>query len=440
MARKKHLALGVFVLALIYSWQVLGLHKAWYIEDDPYLYAFVSRVANPLQFFFDKTVVESPEVRYLIGANYTPAHFAAMWFDNLMAVRQPAFAYAHTALVLAFTSGLLFYLLSYFLPWFLALTGCVAFLLLPGTIVVTNFLSTRHYLQSLCLALAGVVLVLYQGKGRPGFKTHMIYWVGAFLVSFSAFFKEVSIFPALFILLGLFVWRRRWTALPALIIFPLAWVIIRWSMVGFSPHYPGSPQSLSDVWRVVSAIPSILVSHPAGYGLLLFLVPIFIFAVRKPRFGSGLTLWILVILASLLPIIPACMNLLSGTANTWHRLFFVPGLVLVVALLHGIASIPSTKGKSLLALVLLGILLIPFPRNNSYWRDLQRAHKKEGLLYLEPKRVLVESRVAAFWFLDGVHRYFTPNEPIHYLTQKTPAKQREEMIQKYGPAVDAGVP
>ena len=135
----------------------LGTPGDWWFEDDPVLYAAIGKVASPWLFFYDMAANRLATT----GPNeLAPVLLSSMWLDLWLAPRSTAWAYAHSGLVyLATAVAFYFAMLRLLREKWLALATTIAWMLLPSTSVLVEFLSTRHYMIGMFWALLAAMSV-----------------------------------------------------------------------------------------------------------------------------------------------------------------------------------------------------------------------------------------------------------------------------------------
>ena len=144
---------------------------------------------------------------------------SSMWLDLWLAPRSTVWAYTHSGLVyLATAVAFYFAMLRLLRERWLALATTVAWMLLPSTTVLVEFLSTRHYLIGMFWALLAAMSVDDALKARPGPRTLLLVRVAAF--TWLSIISKEFFPPAVLTLTFLwFAWRRDWrgAAIPVVL-------------------------------------------------------------------------------------------------------------------------------------------------------------------------------------------------------------------------------
>src|SRR2546423_4406751 len=236
--------------SLAYNVFFLRTFSHWWFEDDAYLFGFVRTIRNPAAFFSRETIKSLGA-----GGALTPFQAVSEWIDSGIAYRSLAFAHFHNTVSVAVTLMLLFHVLRRFgVSIRAAIVVCLLWLCLPATIVVTDFLSARHYLEGFAVSLLAVAFAqnIGQGTWRENARTIALLCL---TVGSAMLFKELyAITVPLFCAIYLFESKRYRAAVASLILIPLYFVYRYWV---FGP-------------TVASGSPPL---RPSGYLIYLWRLP-----------------------------------------------------------------------------------------------------------------------------------------------------------------------
>ena len=231
----------------------LGTPGDWWFEDDPVLYAAIGKTASPWLFFYDMAANRLATT----GPNeLAPVLLSSMWLDLWLAPRSTAWAYAHSGLVYLATAVAFFFAMLRLLRgnW-LALATTIAWMLLPSTSVLVEFLSTRHYMIGMFWALLAAMSVDDALQARPGPRGFLLLRVAAF-IWLSIISKEFFP-PAVLTLTFLwFAWQRDWRGAAIPVALGALYAIYRFSMTEPSlVYYGNSLMSVSQVAKLLLRLP-----------------------------------------------------------------------------------------------------------------------------------------------------------------------------------------
>lgn len=391
--------------SLIYNVLFLRTFSHWWFEDDACLFGVVRTVQNPVLFFVSRQTIKS----LCAGGALTPFQAVSEWIDSHIAFRSLAFAHFHNTVSVAIALLLLFHVLRRFgLSARATIVVGLLWLLLPSTIVVTDFLSARHYLEGFAVSLLAVALaqniaqeVWRENAGR----------IALFCLTLACamLFKELyAITVPLFCAIYLFESRRRRAAFGALLLIPLFLAYRYWVFGGTldagSPHL-GPREYLT----YLSRLPYAILGNAAGYPLvLLFVVLLVGFARQQKRPGRFLAYAFLIIASNLAVIYPVAfpVSLVWLEHGTWNRALFLLGSGLLIA--GGIACFHSRLryARAFVPLLTFSVLFCGAIVTRTEWQRMMLQAKREGTFYVAHPDRLFYSEVPMAAFLDDVRRLY----------------------------------
>jgi hypothetical protein len=390
-----------FLTSVVYNVFFLRTFSHWWFEDDPYLFGFVRTIRNPAAFFARETIKSLGA-----GGALTPFQALSEWIDSHIAYRSLGFAHFHNTVSVAVTLMLLFHVLRRFgVSIRGAIVVCLLWLCLPATIVVTEFLSARHYLEGFAVSLLAVAFTqnLTQGAWREKARTIALLCL---TVASAMLFKELyAITVPLFCGIYLFEAKRNRAALASLILIPLYFVYRYWV---FGPTVAsGSPWLRPAEYLIYLArVPYTLVGNFGGYVLVLLALALLVLFARQHKTPGRFLIYAALVLGSDLAVIypvafPVSLQWLDH--GTWCRVLFLLGSGLLIA--GGIACFhaPMPRRARIFAAVLTFAILIPGAVvTRTEWQRLMLQSKREGTFYVAHPDRLLYSEVPAAFFLDGV--------------------------------------
>ena len=144
--RRNKLAI-LFIIPILAMMQVsrVDLLSGWWFEDDTINFSYVENHQSVIDYFIDGSKLSAP----MMGTQPLPIQYASYWFDQHILPHGVQYSYLHSALLYSVTSILLFLLLSKFMNYFSAFMVCLTWMLLPSTLTILEFLSTRHYMYGM---------------------------------------------------------------------------------------------------------------------------------------------------------------------------------------------------------------------------------------------------------------------------------------------------
>jgi len=418
-----------FLTSVVYNVFFLRTFSHWWFEDDAYLFGFVRTIRNPAAFFTRETIKSLGA-----GGALTPFQAISEWIDSQIAYRSLALAHFHNTISVAVALILLFHVLRRFgVSIRAAIAVCLLWLCLPATIVVTDFLSARHYLEGFAVSLLAVAFAQNIGQGTWRENARTIAWL-CLTVGSAMLFKELyAITVPLFCAIYLVESKRYRAALALLILIPLYFV---YRYYVFGPTVAsGSPWLRPSEYLIyLSRLPYMLAGNFGGYALVVVAITLLIlFARQQERPGRFLIYAALVLGSDLAVIYPVAfpVSLQWHEHGTWCRALFLLGSGLVI--IGGIACFhaPLPQRARIFATLLTFAVLIPGAVvTRIEWQRLLLQSKREGRFYLAHPDRLFYSEVPAAFFLDGVR--FLYDIPVrHHIFAVERQQPPAEILNRY---------
>ena len=181
--------IGIISFVLAFSFFYINITQYWWFEDDPGQY---SAIIN--HFVFNSEIISDlKSFMPIFSGHMVPMFVLSMLFDIKMASFDTlvTFAYCHNAISLLFTALIFFEILLLFTKnkkgsFFVVLIWCI----LPSTISVFHFLSTRHYMEGFFFALLSIYFLKKVCDEEWTENFFILFLIG--LSSFiSIFYKEI---------------------------------------------------------------------------------------------------------------------------------------------------------------------------------------------------------------------------------------------------------
>lgn len=417
-------AAALLAFGLVYSTAFLGLPSRWWFEDDPTLFAYASTIHNPASIFTDPAVL-----RHLTaGAALAPMQLVSYWVDIKLAGFSPGFAYAHQVVSFLLTLLFLYLLLAHLLNGdkLAALAGSVVWSLLPATLVVVQFLATRHYLEGMLFSTVSLHLEerLRFGERTGNERGRLGWWASAAVLSSAAIamlYKETyaAIVPAVLLISA---WRHRDRALAGLTV-ALAGLYVLYRSSVLAPGFRYGDMPLLEPWqyaKFLSKLPYTISSNYGGYCVFAAVAALCVYGARKRKAGPEIVLCFGVLCAiSLAAIFPVSFPL-YGTIrrpDPWYRIVFLLNTLIVVFGTWFAARWAHRRVQAGLVVVALAVVLPGAVKTRKLWVEMTSSAEREGKFYLDHPDKLVLSEQEAYWFLPGIDSMYGIKTP-HYVLLK----------------------
>ena len=427
--------MALLLLGAAHLWAYLRLQSRWWFEDDPSLFAYANEIHNPASVFFDPAVLR----HFTTGKALVPMQLVSYWVDTRLAKLSPAFAYAHQASSFLLTLLVLYFLLLRLLRNNKAAAFCISFLwmLAPSTLVVVQFLATRHYLEGLFFALLAVFVLSKAGlQNRP--RDWRAYAIAFTCGVIAALYKEIYavIVPAFF--LG-YSWKYKSRGLAmGAVAMTIAYGVYRFWMLGAALDYNMAFLSAPQYLKFLSKLPYTLSSNYGGYVLWGIIAVLCAYSARAVPAGEerrGPLAFGIAVLAGLCiaTIIPVSYPL-YGTIRvpgTWYRIVFLLNTVLLIS--GGCLAVRYLTTRMQLALGLLTMIVLGAgaAKTDKLWVAMTARAECEGKFYLNnPDKVLL-SEQEAWWFIPGVHWMYGVKTPHYVLLKDVQSTRTESPVWRY---------
>lgn len=418
------------LFATVYNIWYLKLFTRWWYADDPLQIHLVSVIANPAEIFVDPSRLHN----WGTGNALVPFQLLSYWIDAHLFGADPFPAYVHNFLAfLAATSLLYLVLLRCTGRKSVAFSATLVWMLLPSTLAVHQYISTRHYMEGLlfALALALTVLRTHAQDNQTGWELLAIGCLG--LISMLC--KEVyaTTVPTFLALVGL--WQRRyrlvWIGIGLAAVYGAYRVTFLGTHLTYTMELVGPREYLS----FLAHLPYMFTATPIGY--VIYAGMALLIGLTFRRSGRA-AVWPLVLFASLvatalLAVYPVtwAVQLVYKVPGTWYR---VPFLINTLIVICGAWMLSRSLGRFTGAVVFGLVLFLVLPGTEMtrlQWLAITSKAEMEGKFYIENPDKLLYSEEEASWFIYGVHKlYNVPDE--HYINKyftTDPLAQR--MIRKY---------
>lgn len=408
----------IIAVGLVQGVLFLQTWTDFWFDDDATLFAFVSGVKNPLSFFLSQKVIAEA------GFSFTPMQMLSYWLDLKMSGTNPVGAYLHSTGAFILTAVMLFLVLRFSQTTRFSLLVTLAWMSLPSTIVVEEFIGARHYMEGLLLTLCSLFfcykyLETGQGGRRLGFIALAL--VCLFLAMLA---KEVYVttgFLCVFLLLSS---HKRYGAGAVVVVLGLIYACYRIWAVGLASKYPVPATDTGVYLRFIGQLPYIFSGNHLGYLLAGGTVAGGAWLALKRRFPyrPG-AVFILIAVVSCLTIFPGSFYLSQEwqSRGTWYRLPFILNLVLLIGgclLVHR----GNRRFAALMAAILAVSLLHGATLTRSHWNTLKDRYTVTGRFYIANRDKLVYSEVPAYWYLGGLKALYRLDHPFILSSSPPPFK------------------
>lgn len=391
----------------------------------------VSIIANPLRIFMDPSVLNS------WGASnaLVPFQLLSYWIDMHLFGPFPFPVYVHNVLSFLVVTLLLYaVLLQCTRDRFAALSATLLWMILPSTLAVHQFISTRHYMEGLLFALAMIYVTFksLEQEKRISVKTAVLI-SGLGLIGMLC--KEIyaTTIPTFLAMIGL--WRRRYALVVLGICLTVIYATYRLTFLGGDLTYTMEFVSGREYLFFLSKIPYALTASPLGYllyGAIGILTGLNFW--RNGRKAIWPTLLFVALMAvTFLALYPVtwAFNLVYDTPGVWYRVPFLVNTWLVIYgtwLLHQLVEQPTLST----ILVLITFLILPsVEMTRWHWQTTVAQAETEGMFYINNPDKLLYSQAEALWFIQGVHELYNVPQK-HYIHKYYPfSPLSQTMIRQY---------
>ena len=319
-----------------------------------------------------------------------------------------------------------------------ALAGVTLWLCLPSTVVITEFLSTRHYLEGLLLGIIAVSFGFASVSGEPKKAARRACFAGIFYL-LACTTKEVYVSAVWVILLLLYLDARRFSALLGTIACGVLYAAYRfWSLGLVGKNLGGS--FLEDYHLFLARIPYLFTGNWGGYPVLAAGLILLVVLWRQGKVTwKHLFFMAAVYGVMLLTIFPVSAPVTHQYKDlgTWYRIVFLLNSFTLVCLAWLVSRL---KNPNLVLAGFLIALLLVLPstyKTSKLWDANKARYQSDARFYLDHPDRLLYSKLPATWFLYGVHNLYLPDQPQHYLTWRVNnGTPKDYLYQKAQPGVE----
>ena len=394
--------------------------KTWsdfWFDDDATLFAFVSGVKNPLAFFLSKKVIAEA------GFSFTPMQMLSYWIDLKMFGTNPVGAYLHSTCVFILTAAMLFAVLRSLVDVGFSLFVTLAWMFLPSTIVVVEFIGARHYMEGMLLTLCAI-FCCFQYLKTSRVDRQLCFLALAFACLFMAMLnKEVYVTSGLLCVFLFFIWHKKYSGGFTVVLLGVVYACYRVWALGLASKYPVPATDGAAYIKFLSQLPFIFSGNHLGYLLLGGTAVCAAMLAIQRRFPYRIgAIFILIVVVTCLTIFPGSLYLSNEWQNrgTWYRLPFVLNLVLLIG-----GCLLVRRGNHrlsiLMAVILMSSMIYGAILTRSQWNGLKDRYAVTGRFYIANRDKLVYSEVPAYWYLGGLKELYHLDHPFILSTSLKPS-------------------
>jgi hypothetical protein len=424
-------ALALIVLTVSVAY-LRSIFKWWY-EDDPLQFHYAAQIACPWDIFTDSSTLRG----FGSGHALVPMQLLSYWLDGKFARYSPLVAYLHSLLSLLATTLLFYTLLAHRLAdRAVSFAVVVLWVLLPSTLVVHQFLATRHYMEGLLFALAAALVVEKSSaawRSRWGQIWHLA--AGLLLAAISMLYKEIfaAIVPVYLLLAGLL--RRR----PIYVLFSMVLVALyalyRLWLLGPSLAYTMPFLGMADYMRSLAVFPFTFSANWGGYIIYAGIGFLALLSVIRPRGDSRRVAISMVLLtaAAFVAIYPVAYAILHAYSlpRPWYRVPFVIH-TLMLAWAGYLTTVYVSRRQQLACLVIILVVVLPGTHwTQQLWNERMVRAELEGRFYIENPDKLLLSEEEAFWYILGVHQMYGVAREHYINVQSTATPHARQVARQY---------
>lgn len=405
----------ILILLVIFGLFYFPALFKWWYEDDTFQYFYVSTIADPINIFTDAETMRK------FSRAFVPMQILSYWVDFKLFGFNFLAAYIHSLLSLLFTSVVLFKVAKKLTQdSFVSMSMVITWLLLPSTLVVTQFIATRHYLEGLFFALLAIYfLIVYLEKSEE--KSFRFVLLITFFAFLSIFCKEIYATSIMFLLFILGIIYKKIPLIISSIILALSYFAYRNWVFGTDINYTmpflGAKQYLYFLYFQIYTFSA----NYWGYAILIGILFLNFLMIRrfKQTAVKEFGLFIGLTSACLLALYPVAyaIFLTYKTPGTWYRATFITNTILA---LWGVYSLSKITSKKVFAIILCISLLPVFwgtVKTRKLWDEKMARAEMEGKFYLNNPDKLLYSEEDASWFIDGVQKMYPANKQ-HFINKQ----------------------
>ena len=403
------LALGCFICFVF-----LKTYTDFWFDDDATLFAFVSAIENPYDFFFSQKVISSS------GFSFTPLQMISYWCDLRFGGLNPGFAYSHSTLSYLLSGIMLFLVLRFLGSTWFSLLVTICWMLLPSTISVYEFIGTRHYMEGFLLLLCSLYFS-FKCLSVVSTQKRYLYTVLWVICLFAAMLcKEIYVTAGPFILFFLFLSHKRYVEAGSVVGVSLLYAIYRLWAMGLSSSYPSPKFHLSNYLDFLIKLPYIFSGNYVGYILLVcVLIGVIYWLIKRNHLIWLALLFVGLLIVNLITIYPGSYYLANewDSKTTWYRIVFFLNFQL---LLGGVLLFRSSNRlftHIAVSLLVVSVVSGSYSTRNK-WNALKDRYNVTGRYYIENSDKIIYSEVPAYWYLGGLKRLYDLKHP--YITSFSP--------------------
>ena len=349
---------------------------------------YAAQITNPLHIFTDHATLHDFGSRHAL----VPMQLLSYWLDVKLAGYSPLVAYLHSLLSLLATT-LLFYtvLVHWFADRVVSFAIVVLWLILPPTLVVHQFLATRHYMEGLLFALAtALVAEKTAAAEHRGWGLTWRLLTILLLAATSMLYKEIfaAIVPVYLLIAGLF--RRRPAYVLVAVVLAALYALYRLWVLGYSLAYTMPFLGPVDYLRSLAVFPFTFSANWGGHVIYAGIVGLVLLSVIVPRADSRRVaiLMGLLIAAAFVAIYPVAYAILHAYAlpRPWYR---VPFVIHTLMLAWGgyLATVYLSRRQQLVGLLVVLVVVLPGThQTRQLWNELMVRAEREARVSISPIR------------------------------------------------------
>lgn len=385
-----------FAFLLLLTILVVGFYhqvlKGWWSSDAPYILKEAVQY-HPWEYYFIPHVWQELSVN-----NLTPWICLSFDLDIVLFGLKPLWFYSHQLISLWLAVITLYFVIRLYVPSTFAAIGSVLFVIGTPVTIIVNYLSHRHYLEGLVLAL--IAMYLFVKSLRT--KRIVLAWVSGFVYILAMSAKEVYV-PLVLAVLALpeNSWRIRFKYAVPLLLALLFYIPWRMWMLGEAVGGYDYIVKAQDVLLLPQKILQQFFNFNTLWGsLTAFIVLGIVFGMSLRRLYVFIyTIWVCVLV--LMPVVP----LSPMPINERH--VFVIWVTLCVGVSIGLYSFWKQSWWRMFIVGLMCLIMITTTAVNSNHRMTDCVNgvarwREEGRFILEEaghKKHLI-GVVGPGWFYD----------------------------------------
>jgi hypothetical protein len=381
----------------------------WWLEDDVYQRTFILKLTNPVDIFWNSHAMFG----FDMGRTFVPLLAFSEYIDSLIYPFSPIPANIHNMVVFGMTACVLFHLLSKISSQSIALSSVILWMLLPSSILISEWIAVRHYLEGFLFSLVSIAAVMNIKSSDEHNRHSRALWA-CFFFFLAAISKEIYV-TFTFYLIFVLLWRRKfWAGMVYVFVTGLLYSLYRFYY--FKGVNGGDFSFNLEQLKHFVVLPLTFTGDYSGaFAFIILCLLSLVIIIRYYSYRS----WLIIlggVFCLVFPLIPVMTHLHHAPEpGTWYRLVFLLNSVFLLGSIHLIHLLDHKVMKRIVFFGSLVIISIGGIRMANKLDQLREAYHEESMFYLNNPDKLLFSEVPYAQYISNIHDLFCPNQKRHYI-------------------------